>query len=30
VLGALAVHLAGDKASFTTAQTIYVDGGETL
>jgi NAD(P)-dependent dehydrogenase (short-subunit alcohol dehydrogenase family) len=29
-LGALAVHLAGDKASFITGQTIYVDGGETL
>ncbi|WP_436700534.1 SDR family NAD(P)-dependent oxidoreductase [Nocardioides sp. BYT-33-1] len=29
-LGALAVHLAGDLASFITGQTIYVDGGETL
>jgi NAD(P)-dependent dehydrogenase (short-subunit alcohol dehydrogenase family) len=29
-LGALAVHLAGDNASFLTGQTIYVDGGETL
>jgi NAD(P)-dependent dehydrogenase (short-subunit alcohol dehydrogenase family) len=29
-LGALAVHLAGDKASFITGQTIYVDGGESL
>jgi NAD(P)-dependent dehydrogenase (short-subunit alcohol dehydrogenase family) len=29
-LGALAVHLAGDRASFITGQTIYVDGGETL
>nr|BFE58344.1 SDR family oxidoreductase [Dactylosporangium thailandense] len=29
-LGALAVHLAGDLASFITGQTIFVDGGETL
>lgn len=29
-LGALAVHLAGDHASFITGQIIYVDGGETL
>lgn len=29
-LGALAVHLARDDASFITGQTIYVDGGETL
>ncbi|MBD0860489.1 SDR family oxidoreductase [Gordonia sp. zg691] len=29
-LGALAVHLASDHASFITGQTIYVDGGETL
>lgn len=29
-LGALAVHLAGDLASFITGQLIYVDGGETL
>jgi NAD(P)-dependent dehydrogenase (short-subunit alcohol dehydrogenase family) len=29
-LGALAVHLAGDLASYITGQTIYVDGGETL
>lgn len=29
-LGALALHLAGDSASFITGQTIYVDGGETL
>lgn len=29
-LGALAVHLASDQASFITGQAIYVDGGETL
>jgi NAD(P)-dependent dehydrogenase (short-subunit alcohol dehydrogenase family) len=29
-LGALAVYLAGDTASFITGQIIYVDGGETL
>lgn len=29
-LGALAVHLASDLASFITGQTIFVDGGETL
>lgn len=29
-LGALVVHLAGDSSSFTTGQTIFVDGGETL
>lgn len=29
-IGALAVHLASDRASFITGQVIYVDGGETL